>query len=183
MPIKIENNSKAKLPKGLTSLIERILGVIPREHLRGVERLRLVEAINDPRIRTRQNMKLPGLYHPKQGQLPAWFEISTNFLTGTEQPFHQRFILRLSLKSNLAAIIFSLAGQHYFTTLRHSIKRGQLEPAIHAYTEKYLKIWGHREHKLRAKLFKPFESHLERWGKSLRKSASKKRAGSERISS
>ncbi|MFN2598326.1 MAG: hypothetical protein ABR563_14190 [Pyrinomonadaceae bacterium] len=183
MPIKIENYSKAKLPKGLTNLAERILGILPREHLRGVERLRLVDAINDPRIKTRQYMKLPGLYHPKQGQLPAWFEISTNFLTGAEQPFHQRLVLRLSFKSNLAAIIFSLAGQHYFTTLRHSVKRGQLEPAIHAYTEKYLKIWGHREHKFRAKIFKPFESRLERWGKSLRKSASKKRAGSERTSS
>src|ERR1041384_2509706 len=108
MPIKVENNSKAKLPKGLISLVERILSILPREHLRGVERLRLVEAISDPRIKTRQNMKLPGLYHPKQGQLPAWFEISTNFLKGADQPFHQRLVLRLSFKSNLAAIIFSL---------------------------------------------------------------------------
>ena len=183
MAIKIENNSQAKLPKGAAQLIEKILTTLPREHLRGVDRVRLVESINDPRLRTRQNLRLPGLYHPKQGQQSAWFEISTDFLTGAAQPLHQRLVLRLSFKSNLAAIIFSLAGQHYFTTLRHSVKRGQLEPAVHAYTEKHLKLWGHKEHRLRAKIFKPLEPHLERWGKSLRKSANKNRAGSERITS
>jgi hypothetical protein len=183
MPIKIENVSKAKLPRNFMSSMKNILSVLPREHLRGIDRLRLVESIGDPRIRSRQNVKLPGLYHPKQGSQLAWFEVSTDVLTGTTQPIHQRLVLRLSLKSNLAAIIFSLAGQHYFSTLRHSVKRGQLEPAIHSYTEKYLKIWGHREHKFRAKLFKPFESHLERWGKSLRKNVNKGRAKSERLSS
>jgi hypothetical protein len=183
MLIKIENSSTAKLPRNFTSLIENILTVLPREHLRGIDRLRLVESISDPRIKLRQNLKLPGLYHPKQGSQPAWLEISTDVLTSSTQPIHQRLIMRLSLKSNLAAIIFSLVGQHYFSTLRHSVKRGQLEPAIHSYTDKYLKTWGHREHRIRAKLFKPFESHIERWGKNLRKNVNKDRAKTERLSS
>lgn len=176
MPIKIENNSTAKLPRGFDKLVERILATLPREHLRGIDRLRLVERITDPRIKTRQTLTLPALYHPRQGQQPAWLEISTDFLTGVAQPFHQRLVFRLSLKSNLAAVIFSLAGQHHLTTLRHSVKRGQLEPAVHSYTEKYLKIWGHREHRVRAKLFKPFEPYIERWSKSLRKSAKRHQA-------
>jgi hypothetical protein len=183
MLIKIENNSKAKLPQRFTPSLENILSVLPREHLRGIDRLRLVESIDDPRIKSRQNLKLPGLYHPKLGPQSAWLEISTDVLTGSTQPIHQRIVLRLSLKSNLAAVVFSLVGQHYFSTLRHSVKRGQLESAINSYTEKYLKIWGHREHRFRAKLFKPFESHIERWSKSLRKNVNKGRGRSERLSS
>jgi hypothetical protein len=78
---------------------------------------------------------------------------------------------RLSFKGNLAAVIFSLVGQHYYLTLRHSIKRGQVESAVRAYTEKYLRIWHEKEHNLRARLFKPFQPTLERWGKTLQKRA------------
>jgi hypothetical protein len=87
----------------------------------------------------------------------------------------KRIMPRLSFKGNLAAIIFSLTGQHYYLTLRHSIKRGQIESAVRAYTEKHLRIWHERQHTLRSRLFKPFQPTLERWGRSLQKRAAAER--------
>jgi hypothetical protein len=87
------------------------------------------------------------------------------------KPIHKRIIPRLSFKGNLAAIIFSLVGQHYHMTLRHSLKKTQLEPAVRIYTEKQLKAWNEKQHSLRARLFKPLQPTLERWAKGLQKRA------------
>jgi hypothetical protein len=89
---------------------------------------------------------------------------------------------RLSFKGNLAAIIFSLVGQHYYLTLRHSIKRAQIETAVRAYTEKHLRLWHERQNTVRSRLFKPFQPTLEKWGRSLQKraAAEKKRKQSLR---
>lgn len=173
MQIKFENNSEIKPLKNINTLIESVIKVLPREHLRGLNHVRLVQRIEDTRARARNLDILPALYHPRQGSQPAWIEISTDVLVGPTQPFQKRLMLRLSFKSNLAALIISLVGQHYYTTLCHSVKRGQMEPAVRNYTEKHLKIWSRSEHKFRARLFKPFESHLERWAKNLKRSAAK----------
>ena len=68
-------------------------------------------------------------------------------------------------------MIFSLVGQHYYLTLRHSIRKGQIEPAVRSYTEKQLRLWNEREHSTRARLFKPIQPTLERWGRALQKRA------------
>ena len=87
---------------------------------------------------------------------------------------------RLSFKSNLVALVFSLVAQHYHITLKHSLKKTQLEPAVRAYTEKQLKAWNEKKHSFRAKLFKPLQPTFERWAKSLQKraAAEKKRQAS-----
>jgi hypothetical protein len=174
MQIKFEDNSGVKIPRNINTLVEGVIKTLPREHLRGLDHLRFVKKIEDPRARAR-SLDLPALYHPKQGPQPAWLEIAADVLIDPAQPLHKRLMLRFSFKNNLAALIISLVGQHYYSTLRHSVKRGQMEPAIRNYTEKYLKLWSRSEHKFRARLFKPFESHLERWARSLRKNAAKTR--------
>jgi hypothetical protein len=180
MPIKIENQFEGKLPRNTLQNVESALGSVPREHLRGVERLRLVDVVTEPRARVAaKGNELPGLYHPRQGTQGAWFEIAITPLTSANKPFHKRIIPRLSFKGNLAAVIFSLVGQHYYLTLRHSVKRGSVEPAVRAYVEKQLKVWNEQQHKIRAKLFKPLQPTLERWSRSLAKKAAeeKKRKG------
>ncbi|HKZ03777.1 MAG TPA: hypothetical protein VJ180_16155 [Pyrinomonadaceae bacterium] len=67
--------------------------------------------------------------------------------------------------------MFSLVGQHYHLTLRHSLKKTQLEPAVRLYTEKQLRTWNESKHSLRARLFKPIQPTLERWAKVLQKRA------------
>src|ERR1044071_4688564 len=127
---KIENSSSRQtLPKGTEANIKKILAVIPKEHLRGLERLRLVDSISDPRLRNTQlkQSQLPGLYHPKQGSQPAWLEVALDVLLPKNVPIHKRLLPRLSFKANLAAVIFSLVGQHHYLTLRHSVTKGQLE--------------------------------------------------------
>jgi hypothetical protein len=172
MAVKIENQYTGKLPRNTLVNIETALASVPREHLRGIERLRLVSFITEPRVRMAAKITdLPGLYHPRQGNQGAWFEIAVTPLTSANKPFHKRIVPRLSFKGNLSAVIFSLVGQHYHLTLRHSVKRGAVEPAVRAYVEKQLKTWNEQQHKFRAKLFKPLQPTLERWSRSLAKRA------------
>src|SRR3712207_7542186 len=42
--------SQTKLPRQTEAQLEKILNSLPREHTRGIERLRLVDAIVDPRL-------------------------------------------------------------------------------------------------------------------------------------
>jgi hypothetical protein len=170
--IKIENQYEGKLPKNTVELIEKALDSLPREHTRGIERVRLVEFISEPRLKAPvQASELPGLYHPRQGTKGSWLEIAAGVLLPGNKPIHKRIIPRLSFKGNIAAIVFSLVGQHYHLTLRHSVKRTQVESAVRLYTEKQLKAWNEKQHSLRARLFKPIQPTLERWGKSLQKKA------------
>lgn len=184
MAIKIENKSTRKLPKGLSTRIEKMIDSLPREHLRGIERLRLVDSISDPRLKAlQQRTDLPGLYHPRQGAQPAWLEVALDVLLPRSKPLLKRLLPRLSFKGNLAAVIFSLVGQHYYLTLRHSIRKGQIEPAVRSYTEKQLRIWNEQEHTTRAKLFKPIQPTLERWGRALQKRATAEKKKKQSLSS
>jgi hypothetical protein len=180
MAIKIENHSQVKLPRGTEERIGSIMESLPREHLRGIDRVRLVDSINDPRLKSvSQRTELPGLYHPRQGGQAAWLEIAVGVLLPRSQPIFKRIMPRLSFKGNLAAILFSLIGQHYYLTLRHSVKRGQIEANVRAYTEKHLRLWNERQHGLRAKLFRPLQPTLERWARVLQKKAATERKKSQ----
>ncbi|MBA3242928.1 MAG: hypothetical protein H0T60_17030 [Acidobacteria bacterium] len=172
MALKIENHLKdQKLPRRADESLKKILTLVPREHLRGLERLRIVDRINDARLSSTQLAKLPGLYHPKQGTQGAWIEVALVTLIPTSKPFYQRLLPRLYFRANLAAVVLSLIGQHYYLTLRHSVKKDRLEPSVRAYTEKYLKKWSENEHSIRTRLFKPLQPRFERWARSLQKRA------------
>jgi hypothetical protein len=180
MAVRVENQYEGKLPRNTVVNVETALASVPREHLRGIERLRIVSVITDPRAKVAaKGTELPGLYHPRQGVQGAWFEVAITPLVSADKPFHKRIIPRLSFKGNLSAVIFSLVGQHYHLTLRHSVKRGSVEPAVRSYVEKQLKAWNEQQHKFRAKLFKPLQPTLERWSRSLAKraAAEKKKKG------
>ena len=178
MAIKVEDVSNLKLPKGTHLRIEKILESLPREHTRGIERVRLVDSITDTRLKNlQQRTNLPGLYHPRQGAQSAWIEIAVGVLLPRPKSYLKRIMPRVSFKGNLAAVLFSLVGQHYYLTLRHSKKRTQIEPLVRDYTEKNLRKWSENQHQLRARLFKPLQPFLERWARSLQKRAKKDKAG------
>ena len=173
MAIKVEDQTERQLPKDTVKQVEEAFDSLPREHTRGLERVRLVEFITEPRLRGTavQATELPGLYHPRQGPKGAWLELAIGVLLPANKPIHKRVIPRLSFKGNLVATIFSLVGQHYHFTLKHSLKKTQLEPAVRMYTEKQLKAWNEKKHTFRARLFKPIQPALERWAKGLQKRA------------
>src|SRR3982750_2837105 len=172
MAIRIENQYEGSLPKGTLEQIESAFDSLPREHTRGLERIRLVPFITEPRLKGQfQATELPGLYHPRQGPKGAWPGSAVNFRLPADKPFHKKIIPRLSFKSNVVALVFSLVGQHYHLTLKHSLKKTQLEPAVRMYTEKQLKAWNEKKHSFRARLFKPLQPTFERWAKSLQKRA------------
>ena len=174
--VRIENQSTLDLPKGTSEHIQKLLDYLPVEHIRGLEKVKLVDFINDPRLKnldTPLKGDLPGLYHPKVGTQNAWMEMSMGALLQPTEGFAKKFMAKQGFKGNLAGLIFSLVGQHYFLTYKHSVKKQNLEPQIRQYAEKNIKAWSEDQQKgsFRAKLFKPFRPMLERWAKWLNKKA------------
>jgi hypothetical protein len=141
-----------------------------------LEKVRLVDFINDPRLKNANvplKGDLPGSYHPRMQNKAAWLEISVGALLQPTESFAKRWMAKTSFKSNLAGLIFSLVGQHYYLTLRHSVKKQSLEPQIRQYAQRNLKDWSEKnaENSRRAKLFKPLRPYMERWAKWLNKKA------------
>ena len=174
--LKIENQSTIALPKDAEENIRKIFAHLPSEHQRGLERIRLVDFINNPQLKNSPvpiKGDLPGLYHPKMQNKNAWLEISVGALLQPTENFGKRWMAKSAFKSNLAGLIFSLIGQHYYLTLRHSVKKGSLEPQIRQYAQKNLKDWSEKQsaNSRRAKLFKPLRPYMERWAKWLDKKA------------
>ena len=174
--LKIENQSTIALPKGAEENIRKIFAHLPTEHQRGLERIRLVDFINNPQLKNSPvpiKGDLPGLYHPKIQNKNAWLEVSVGALLQPTENFGKRWMAKTSFKSTLAGLIFSLVGQHYYLTLRHSVKKGSLEPQIRQYAQKNLKDWSEKQaaNSRRAKLFKPLRPYMERWAKWLNKKA------------
>lgn len=178
--IRVENQATFEMPKGAEDQISTALDYLPIEHLRGLEKVRLVDFINDPRLKNFDvSMKgdLPGLYHPRMGNQNAWLEMSMGALLQPTEGFAKRWMAKTSFKANLSGLIFSLVGQHYYFTLKHSIKKQNLEPQIRQYAEKNLRAWNEEQNKnsIRARLFKPFRPMIERWAKWLSKKAAQSR--------
>ncbi len=174
--IRVENQASFELPKDTEQHIQKVLDFLPIEQIRGLEKVRLVDFINDPRLKNMDvPMKgdLPGLYHPRAGNQGAWFEISMGALLQPTEGFAKKWMAKSQFKGNLAGLLFSLVGQHYYLTLRHSVKKQNLEPQIRQYTEKNLRTWSEQQNQnsIRAKIFKPFRPILERWAKWLNKKA------------
>ena len=174
--IRIDNKASFPLPKGTIENINKVLDFLPTEQIRGVEKIKLVDYLNDPRrknLDTPLKGDLPGLYHPRQGNQAPWMEMSMGALLQPTETFIKKFMAKSSFKGNLAGLLFSLVGQHYYMTLRHSVKKGGLEPQIRQFAEKNLKVWSEKQNEgsVRAKIFKPFRPALERWAKWLNKKA------------
>ncbi len=174
--LRIENLSTITLPKGAIDQVQKVIDYLPIEHIRGLEKVKLVDFINDPRLKNVDvpiKGDLPGLYHPKQGNQNAFLEISMGALLQPTEGFAKRLMAKTSYKSNVAGLIFSLVGQHYYFTFKHSVRKQNLEPQIRQYAEKNLRAWSEEQNRnsVRGKLFKPFRPMLERWARWLTKKA------------
>ena len=175
--LRIENQATFDLPKDTDEQIHSILDFLPTEQTRGIEKIKLVDFINDPRLQKMDvpiKGDLPGLYHPKMGNQNAFLELSMGALLQPTEKFMKKWMAKQSFKSNIAGLVFSLVGQHYYLTLRHSVKRQNIESQVRQYAEKNLKAWGEKQqnpNSFRTKLFKPLRPYIERWAKWLNKKA------------
>jgi hypothetical protein len=167
MNVKLEVSSKLPLKK-VEEKVEKILAVVPAEHLRGFSKIVFVETIMEPRLSAIQRANLPALYHPKMPGQTAWAEVATT-VVAPKKRFPQNLLTKLALKSNLAQVILSLVAQHYYLTLSKGIKKTQLETACRQYVEKHFEKWREKEGGLRVRLLKPFKPFLDRMAKKLAK--------------
>src|SRR5262245_11830674 len=167
MNVKIENQS----PNGIKNLdrqVERVLDLVPGEHLRGFSKIVLVDAITEPRISALQRATLPALYHPRMGGQMAWGEIATSVLM-PKKKLSERLMSRMALKPNLAQLVLSLIAQHYHIAVGEGVKKAHLVSACRMYTGKYFEKWRESNGGLRMKLTKPFRPTLDKWAKKLSK--------------
>lgn len=176
MSLKIDNQSSIELPKDAEETVQKVLKSVPSEHLRGLEKIRIVDFIKHPQMKnspTPIKGDIPGLYHPRMANKAAFLEVSAGALLQPTENFTKRWMAKSAFKSNIAGLIFSLIGQHYYLTLRHSVKKTNLEPQIRQYAEKNLRSWSEKQsaNSKRAKFFKPFQPYIERWAKWLNKKA------------
>jgi len=165
MNLKIEDLSTRNI-KNPQRHVERVLDVVPAEHLRGLTKIVFVDTITEPRITAAQRASLPALYHPKMGGQMAWAEVATTVLFPRKK-LSEKLMSRLTMKPNLAQVILSLIAQHYHMTLSKGIKKNQLELACRSYTEKYFTKWRESQGGLRMRLTKPFRPTLDKWAKKL----------------
>ena len=85
--------------------------MIPKEHTRNLNKVVLVDKITpDPRIQIPNVTDLPGLYHPRQGNVQPWCEIALGALLTTSDGFFKRIAARLNFKPNLAYLAAKLTG-------------------------------------------------------------------------
>ena len=170
MPIKVENKATIKPPKKTEETIQSVFDVIPKEHTRNLTKIVLVDKIAvDPRIQIPNATDLPGLYHPRQGNMQPWCEVALGALLTTSEGFFKRMAARLNFKPNLAYLVLSLQAQHYHLTLSHGIKKHQYEGAIRSYIDRYHEMWREKQAGWRSKLFKPIRPWLDKWARQLRK--------------
>jgi hypothetical protein len=170
----IDNQSTITLPKDAEETIQNIIKFLPTEHLAGVEKIKLVDFIKTPQMKNMDvaiKGDLPGIYHPKVMNNKPYLEVSVGALLQPTEGFAKRWMAKTSFKGNIAGLIFGLVGQHYYLTLRHSVKKTNMEPQIRQYMEKNLKAWSEKqnENSFRAKLFKPLRPTFERLAKWLNK--------------
>jgi hypothetical protein len=167
MNVRIEVLSPQMI-KGLDRKVEKVLEVVPQEHLRGFSKIVVVDTIMEPRLSATQRATLPALYHPKMAGQSAWAEISLSVLAPKEK-FPKRLLTKLALNSNLAQVVLSLIAQHYQLTLSKGVKKTQLEPAIKSYVERHFEKWREKEGGLRVRLLKPFKPQLDKLARKLAK--------------
>ncbi|HLG15073.1 MAG TPA: hypothetical protein VJH03_11305 [Blastocatellia bacterium] len=167
MKVKVEETASQRIKK-LESKVQKVIDVVPAEHLRGLAKIVFVDQITEPRISAAQRSALPALYHPRMGAEMAWAEVALS-VVAPKKRFPQNLLYRMTLRSNIAQVILSLIAQHYHLTLSKGVKKGQLELACRQYVEKHFDKWREREGGLRVKLMKPFKPQLDRIARKLAK--------------
>jgi hypothetical protein len=168
MNVKLEDQTSEARIKNLKATAEKVLEIVPPEHLRGLTKLVFVDLVNEPRLSAAQRSTLPALYHPKMPGQMAWAEIATTVLF-PKRKFPQNILAKMALKSNLAQVILSLVAQHYYLTLSKGVKRTALEVECRKYVEKNFEKWREQQGGLRVRLLKPFKPQLDRFAKKLAK--------------
>ncbi len=168
--MKIENRATVNLNyQKLTEHLRSVLETVPREHLRGVSKLVLVDYITDSRLDPQMRRELPGLYHPRMpGSPQAWLEIALKPLT-PEGSLWKRLSARLALRANITATLLSLIAQHYYLTLSHGVRKEQYEHAVRSYVDRQLSLYARTRKGFRAWLVRPLLPWLERLARWLQK--------------
>lgn len=182
MAVKIENHSSLELPKGWEDIINEAFDYVPREDVRGVDRVVLVDFIkvNDARIKeAKPKGDTPALFHPREQHKSPWFEISAAALLMPTENWSKKMLAKKTFRFNLTRLVFLLAGYNsqllpaQLARQRQPPKPEQIQARAAQYGEKKFAEWQKENVKpnWQTKLFGPLRPFVERWAKSLNEKA------------
>src|SRR5260370_41742441 len=109
MNVKIEIASSSSI-KDLNRKVEKILDVVPAEHLRGLSKIVVVDAITEPRLSATQRATLPALDHPKMAGQSAWAEALFNVLAARGN-VPKRVLTKIAPEANRGPGVLAVSPQ------------------------------------------------------------------------
>ncbi len=140
MTLKIENRlQKNILGFNIERNARKLIDVIPKQDLIGLERIIIVEEIKGKR-----KSKYAGVYKQRQGYQPSTIELSKNAIfKGMPKIF---FLLPFIAKFTLAGVLYHEIGHHYHHKYKHGVAKQKEEAFAEGYNKKMLKkaFWGWR---------------------------------------
>ena len=138
MKVKIENfGSKRIFWFNINKKISKLLNIIPKEHLIGLEKIIVVYE-----IKYKKKQKAAGSYSAQNGWDPAVIELSIKSIyRGMPRIL---FLFPFVAKFSLANVLFHEIGHHYHHKFKHGINRSKKETFAEEYRKAMLKraFWG-----------------------------------------
>lgn len=129
LEIQLENKFLSLL---LKRRVVKLLRVVPKEHLLGLEKIVLAES-----ILLKKSKDLGGLYNKKKDREPCSIELSVNSLfRGMPKILH---LLPFVSTFVLATALYHEIGHHYHTKFTHGISKREREDFANRYSKEMMK--------------------------------------------
>lgn len=126
MSIRIENHCETRLPFDVDATIHKLITVVPREHLVGLDIIILVDQVTHKR-----GKNAAGIYQQKHGHEPATIQIGLKTIyRGLPRifpflPFVNKFLLARTLYHEIG---------HHYQRLVHGVKKKDAEQFAENYS-------------------------------------------------
>jgi hypothetical protein len=139
MTVRIENHSQKKIFLfNLEKKINRLIDIIPKDHIIGLEKIVIVDEIKNKKVRN-----AAGIYKKKHGLEPAYIEISVEAVYKKMPKI--LFYLPFIAKFTLADVLYHEIGHHYHYKYKHGVNKRRKESFAENYRKDMLKkafwIW------------------------------------------
>jgi len=138
MKILFDSNTKKRIFWfNFDKMILKLLDIVPKEHLIGIEKIVIVDE-----IKLKKGRKAAGAYKRKNGRDSAMVELSVKSIyKGMPRIL---FLLPFVAKFSLADVLFHEIGHHYHHKFKHGIGNSRAEKFAEDYRRSMLKkaFWG-----------------------------------------
>lgn len=133
MTVKIENHCQKKIFMfDVEKKISQLIGVIPKDHIIGLEKIIIVDEIKNKKAKD-----AAGIYKKKHGMESASIEISVEAVYRKMPKI--LFYLPFIAKFTLADVLYHEIGHHYHYKYKHGVNKNRKESFAENYRKEMLK--------------------------------------------